>query len=200
MDPLTKDLYDKLNGNMDAVMAISQLPDESAAQERFRIASKEQANWALRKIARIEADIAEVNGVAEAEIARINAWRNEQLAGCDKNKEFFIGLLHEYHDLLLADNPKAKTVKLPYGTLKMRALPPEIERDEEALLEWVKTNKPQFVIVTEKTNWAELKKVLEIKSDGALDPETGEVLPGITVTERPPKFSVEVQEKGAGEK
>jgi len=84
---------------------------------------------------------------------------------------------------LREDDPKLKTVKLPHGTLKMRAQQPQYEYDEAQLLPWAKENLPEAVIVKESVAKTPVKKHIQ---------ETGEVVPGVTIIERPEKFSVEV--------
>ncbi|WP_031517715.1 host-nuclease inhibitor Gam family protein, partial [Desulfofalx alkaliphila] len=81
----------------------------------------------------------------------------------------------------------------PYGTLKMRAQQPQYQRDDAAIKEWARVNRPEVLVQQEpKLDWAALKKVLQVAGDKLVDPETGETVPGVVVVERQPKFSVEV--------
>ena len=159
------------------------IPEDQEQRERFKIESKDQAAWALRKMSKIKAEIEENNKVAQAEIERITAWRDEENEKLQRSISFFEGLLHEYFMQLREDDPKLKTVKLPHGTLKMRKQQPQYEYDEAQLLPWAKENLPEAVIVKESVEKNHVKKYIQ---------ETGELVPGVTIIERPEKFSVEV--------
>ncbi|WP_031517742.1 host-nuclease inhibitor Gam family protein, partial [Desulfofalx alkaliphila] len=81
----------------------------------------------------------------------------------------------------------------PYGTLKMRAQQPQYQRDDAAIKEWARVNRPEALVPQEpKLDWAGLKKAIRPVDGTAVDIDTGEVIPGIAIIERPPKFSVEV--------
>jgi len=77
---------------------------------------------------------------------------------------------------LREDDPKLKTMKLPHGTLKMRAQQPQYEYDESLMLPWAKKNLPEAVVVKESVSKTPVKKHIK---------ETGEMVPGVTITERP---------------
>ncbi len=169
-------------------------------RESFRIETQDQANWACRKLARIESKRAEIKATAEREIARIQEWAMSETQRLDEEAEFFTALLDAYHRRVIADDPKAKTITLPYGVLKLRAQQPEYIRDDRQLLPWVEANKPDCVRVKKETDWARLKSELQFVPDPerphilvAVDPATGERVPGVEALERPDKFSVEVK-------
>jgi hypothetical protein len=159
------------------------IPEDQEQRERFKIESKDQAIWALRKIAQAKANQDENTQAAQAEIDRIAVWRNEENEKLQRSVSFFESLLHEYFMQLREDDPKLKTVKLPHGSLKMRAQQPQYEYDEDQLLPWAKGNLPEAVVVKESIAKTPVKKHIR---------ETGEMVPGVTITERPEKFSVEV--------
>ena len=159
------------------------VPEVPEEKERFKIETKDQAAWALRKMSRIKAEIEENNKVAQAEIERITAWRDEENKKLQRSISFFEGLLHEFFLSQRESDPKLKTIKLPHGTLKMRKQQPQYEYDEAQLLPWAKKNLPEAVIVKESVEKNHVKKYIQ---------ETGEVVPGVTITERPEKFAVEV--------
>lgn len=159
------------------------IPEAPEEKERFRIETKDQAAWALRKMSRIQAEIEENNQVTQAEIERIISWRDEENEKLERSISFFEGLLYEYFMALRQEDPKLKTMKLPHGTLKMRAQQPQYEYDEEILLSWAKENLPEAVVIKESVAKTLVKKHIQ---------ETGELVPGVTITERPEKFAVEV--------
>ncbi len=159
------------------------IPEDQEQRERFKIESKDQAIWALRKIAQAKADQDENTRAAQAEIDRIAVWRNEENEKLQRSVSFFESLLHEYFMQLREDDPKLKTMKLPHGSLKMRAQQPDFIYNEDELLEWAKVFMPEVVVVKETVSKNPVKKHIR---------ETGEMVPGVTITERPEKFIVEV--------
>ena len=171
--------------NLNLIDTVEQfgVPEEQEQRERFKIETKDQAAWALRKMSRIKAEQDENTQAAQVEIDRIAAWREEENEKLERSVSFFEGLLYEYFMDLREEDPKLKTMKLPHGALKMRALQPKYEYDEDALLSWAKENLPQAVVTKESVSKNPVKAHIK---------ETGEVVPGVVVLQRPEKFSVEV--------
>jgi len=132
----------------------------------------------------------EIESTAQAEIEKITAWKNDQTESIQKSISFFEYLLIEYHQQILKENPKAKTIKLPSGKLEARKAQPEFQRDVETMLPWVEQNRPEYIVVKKDINWAGLKKILEYRNGTGIDPDTGEVVPGLTVIDRGTVFRV----------
>ena len=81
---------------------------------------------------------------------------------------------------------------LPGGKLILKKQNPEYKRDDKAVIEWLKKNYDgQFIKVTEALDWAGLKGKTE-DFEGNIVTEDGEIIPGIEVIYREPKFVVEV--------
>ena len=84
-----------------------------------------------------------------------------------------------------------KSIKLPSGTLKFRAVEPkyfingrEASSKSAELLTFAKDNAPQYVKTTEYVDWSGLKKYLQ---------ETGEVIDGMEIQQCPDTFKVETR-------
>ncbi|GIM45929.1 phage protein [Collibacillus ludicampi] len=168
--------------------------DTHEARENFVVDTKEKAVWALRKLAKIRREMAENQAIAEEEIRKFQVWLEDVNGALQKDAEYFEGLLQAYHRMVLEENPKAKSIKLPYGTLKARIQEPEYIRDEEKLLTWTKANRPESIKVKESVDWSSLKKTIISTANGVAIDENGQVVEGVTVVERGIKFSVEVAE------
>jgi len=169
------------------ISEIATAPAEGAPENQpFRIETKEQASWALRKLTAIERGRQESRAAAQVELERIQTWLAEEEKRADTGRGYLDFLLEDYHRRQLAENPKAKTIKLPHGELQLRAQQPEYIRDDEAIKAWAKVTKPAVMIPQDpKLDWAGLKKDLKVNGNKAVDPATGEVVPGIQVVERP---------------
>ena len=182
-------------GQMNPLMQ-NELDTIEEAKKQLTLDSPESACRALRKIQVLKKKAAEIERIADAEINRINEWRAEELRKLNDNIAWFEALLYAYHHLELERDPNRKTIKLPYGTLQIRAQQPVFHRDKETLFNWVAKNKPKYLVPQDpKLDWAGLKSALKVAGNVLIDPETGEQVPGVTVEERPPKFSVKVEEE-----
>lgn len=163
------------------------------ARHGFRITTEDLADWALRKIARLRAEKQAKRELAQREIGRIQDWLDRELARLDRDEQFFVNALTDYHRSVLAVNPRAKTISLPHGTVKARvagASPALV--DEAAALAWAENARPEVVKVKKSLDWAGLKKLLAVDPDEihCVDPTTGEVVPGVTVKPETITFTV----------
>lgn len=179
----------------------------------FRIDSKEMAIWALRKLANIERNRNDSRTAAQAEIERIQAWLADEEKKADQERGFFEFHLEDYHRRVLAENPKAKTIKLPHGELQLRTQQPDYEKNDNVLLFWAMKNMrhlitfPNWIRPDPKLDWAELKKTIEVKETPvinqetgevidrklvAINQETGEIVPGLVVIKRPARFNIKL--------
>jgi len=164
--------------------------EENPDKERFKVRDKEQAEWCLRQISRLTKEQEEIEATAKAEIEKITAWQNNQTGAIRKSISFFEYLLIEFHQQTLKENKDAKTIKLPSGRLSARKTQPEFIRDEKKMLPWVEKNRPGFIKIKTAIDWAGLKEVLKYEKGKGIDPDTGEVVPGLTVVDRGTSFSV----------
>lgn len=101
--------------------------EDPPSVQRFIIDDEDKANWALRKLARLEADRAAAEEQARLERERIAVWLESQTAKLDREASFFKGLLEQFHRNQLNVDPAKKTIQLPAGTLKARKAPDKVE-------------------------------------------------------------------------
>lgn len=138
---------------------------------------------------------------ADEQYERMEAWYDRQKEKAkalhDRTVEWAERCLRAYFEYLPVKKTKTQmSYELPSGKLVLKAQQPEYERSDETLIPWLKENKPEFIKIKESTDWMELKKVLQIGPDGTtMCTEDGEVVPGIKVEPREPKFTVTVNKK-----
>lgn len=165
----------------------------SEAEAGFQVDDDQAAQWCLDRIRE-----------ANAEKERWKAYYEEQLKKItdreDRRIQFFEMKLMQYFGSVPHKQTKTQeSYQLPGGKLVLKKQAPEYERDDEQLLRWLYANNmTDYVKVKESVAWSELKKDVlagcqAIANSGQLMTEDGEVIPGITVTERPEKFVVEVK-------
>lgn len=176
------ELYDDLTDHMTTVTEAGPPTGDGV----FVVDSLEKADWAVRKVAQARRHLAEAADLANSERARIDEWLADQTARCEQKTAFFEELLARYHRDLLVDDPKAKTVRLPSGDLVARKQPDSLVVDGgDDTIEWVGIRFPDAVVVKRTVDKNALKRKLvagendRVEGTEAVDPETGQVVPGV---------------------
>lgn len=112
----------------------------------------------------------------------------------EADKAYFMGLLESYFATVPHKTTKTQeSYTLPGGKLIRKAQAPAYIRNDAQLLPWAKEN--ALHKVTEVPDWASIKKRVTVNGTTAVDTETGEIIPGITVEQRPPVFQVSLKEE-----
>lgn len=188
------DLAESLAEALDELDHPQTAGDESNG--RFIITNTGQADWALRKITQRDRRVADVTALAAREIERIRTWAEAEVRSANDDRAYFAGLLEEWHRTLLAEDPKAKTVKLPHGTLSARQSPATWTFDDEPFIAWAQSNAPALLRIKTEVNKVQAKKDLELhtQSDGEMVVVLqGEHVPGVAVTPGDVQFSVKTE-------
>ncbi len=168
------------------------LPEWAKDEETgFLVDDDQKADWCLRKIREANEERERWKRFYEEAMARVNA-------SCDSTIAFMEGKLWDYFGMIPHKESKTQSsYQLPGGKLVYKHQAPEFEREDDALIPWLKENgRGGFVKVKESLDWAGLKKTLKVAEGGdapVMVTEDGEIVPGITVTKRPDIFKVEVK-------
>ena len=94
-----------------------------------------------------------------------------------------------------AVDPSVKSIKTPWGEVSSRLQGPEFKREDNLVLHWAE--RYNFTtLVREKTtreiNWEGIRMLCHVRDDNLVTPD-GEVVPGVTVFERPLKVTVKCE-------
>lgn len=156
------------------------LIQEDLQEERkeFIVDSLEGASWAFRKLRAINEKKSEIEKLATAEIERVQAWQDKEVAKLANDEEYFKGVIEVYYAREKAVNPKFK-LSTPYGKVSTRKSKAWTYINEEETMDWIKANRLPYIKTTEVINKVEFKKAFK---DG-IDTETGEIIPGVVVAE-----------------
>lgn len=176
----------------DTISAIEFDNTDSVDRERFKIADDSQATWAMRKMTAARSRLDEIQKIADAEIARIQEWAEQQSREPMRDIDYFEFILTEYAIAQRAEG--RKTVSTPYGSVKSRMGQDKWRVDDaEEFLSWARrNNRADLIRVKEEPDMARVKDTLVSGSGAAVDPESGEVIPGLTVEPGSPSYKVEV--------
>lgn len=152
----------------------------------FKVLNKGQADFFLRKIKELQEEIDETNEFCDGQIKsyseKINNHRDKKTSSAQNTIDYFTGLLQQFADKELEDNPKKKSIKLPFGTLSYKKQQDKLLiTDEEQLIQVLTANNLPGVKVVEKVSIDKklIKGTIETKEDGYyID---GIKMPGVSV-------------------
>ena len=165
---------------------------EGTENEGFKVENDQQADWCLRKIREAKAD-------KERWIEHYKAQMKKAEDDAERTVAFFSAKLEEYfYSVPHKETKTQSSYTLPGGKLVRKAQLPKYSTDDSELIPWLKDNF-LFDYVKETTvesvNWAELKKTVTVTPDGLhVMTEDGEIIPGVTVEQRPDVFVVQTEE------
>lgn len=173
--------------------------EEQTEQEAFEVSDLETAAEAQRRIAYFMEEQQKIDQIAEKQIApflekieKIKLWQEQEKEKYVKRQAFYENRLEQYMRQEVEEQKKKgrkpqKTIKLPYGTLKLTKQQPEFQRNDSELLGYAKEN--GFLKVAESVDWSSIKSKCTVFGDKLIDPQ-GQLVPGVTVVERDDKFTV----------
>ena len=167
------------------------LTEEEEQEERWRITNDAEAEWLIDKV---NEELYEINRFEMSLINKIEALK-EKLEKVKSEKENKIArrdsYLLEYFETI-DDKAKKKTktqekYRLPSGEIVKKYPGPEYKRDNDALVKWAKESQlNDYIEVKESVKWADLKKNTEVVSGQLVYKDTGELVEGVEVVDRPP--------------
>ena len=159
--------------------------NETNMVDELQVRTDIEAGWQLKQRKELLADRDELIAFYEAQIKAVKEDAEFKLAIIDR-------ALYAY--FMTKEHQKTKTqeyVKLPLGKLVLKKQAPEFKRDEKTVIAWLKENNgAQYVKTVESLDWATLKADTTVLGDAIVNTD-GELIPGVTVVEREPKFTVE---------
>lgn len=170
---------------------MSEIPVLMDEHDGFHVTDDKAAEWCMKKIRKIEADRAMWKTHYDAQMEKVNKAADDDVA-------YFTAKLEEYFTNVPHKTTKTQeSYTLPGGKLIRKKQQPKFETDDEALVPWLEQNfMSQLVKVKKSADWAALKKVCSVTPDGEhVATDEGEIIPGVTVTQRPDVFKVEMEDE-----
>ena len=148
-------------------------PFDDFIENGMVVQSMPDADFFMGKVAELDTQIDEVNESAELQIERIKLWQETRTSVIERQKEYFLKVLHGY---LISTGKKTK--KLVNGTLSIRKQQDEIVvEDKDAVIQDGRFVNEKMTVSVDKTSIR--KHILE----------TGEIPEGVSVNPREPRFS-----------
>ena len=163
----------------------------------------DQADWQLRKLGRLRRLMAKNDAVAAAEIARVRMWLEEENAKLANQAAFYERNLAAFHEHLLAQDAKRKSISLPGGTLKARKHPDRVDVvAPDLFLKWAQAEKPELVRTKVEPDKVRIKQLLGTGPSAGdyglalIDPASGEAAPGVVLVEGEVSFAADTVDGG----
>lgn len=146
--------------------------------DAFEINNQEQLTWAMRKIRAYKEKEAQINALADAEIKRINDWKEKEIKDVVGSITRFQTLAEDYGKRCLAADPKFKGETTPYGKISFKKQPPKYSYTDEAktieFLEKIDNLAGHVKVSKTIADKTKIKKDLEIKRNAFV--KDGEVI------------------------
>lgn len=180
-------------------------PDLDEPAPLLGVADRGRADWHLREIARLEAEFDRQRAGVEETVAQLDAWLATQEMALVRAVAWHAQPLEHLARALADLDPKHKTTKLPAGQLCLRAQQPVWDWDTDVFGPWAFAHapgvlsfpppKPQPPAIDVNAAKALLTRTpTKAQAQAGQAPvygvtSDGERPPGVTVQERPAKFT-----------
>ena len=137
-----------------------------------------KATWVLSQLRKANHAKAEVDEVYQTKKLENEEWHNKQEREYQEQVDYFKGLLKDYMDMRLKDDPKYK-FKSPDGSIGI-GKKTTWQYDDQLLAKQFKDDQD---VISYKINHTNLKRKLKNIDGKVINAETGEVIKGVNVDE-----------------
>ena len=160
--------------------------DNDNELRRWKVTNDKEAEWVIEKVEVRRFRMAIENKIMDLK-DKLERLDNEEQSTIEWRNSFLLEYFESVDDKFKKKTKTLEKYRLPSGEIVKKFPAPEYKRNEVKLLEWVKGNKLDgFIEVKETVKWAELKKgTIQVGNNVVLE-ETGEVIEGVELIERPP--------------
>lgn len=165
---------------------MSEAINETNMVDELEVRTDIEAGWQLKQRKEIMKDRDELIDFYKARIKAVEEDAAFKLANIDRALyAFFQTVPHK----------KTKTQESyqhPLGKLVLKTQAPEFKRDDKKVIAWLKKSPDtiRYIKTKEELDWSSLKADTTVLGNQIVNAD-GEVIPGVEVVEREPKFAVE---------
>jgi phage host-nuclease inhibitor protein Gam len=162
------------------------LTDEFMQEDEFNpafsVTGPGEASFAMRALKMLTRKKEDVKETKDAEMDAVKDWYDARVEALDKQMDFYKTLLLKYIQKRREEIPDF-TVSTPNGTAYIKKGAESWKwTNEEELVEFLKTFKNVELLHQKfEPDKTAIKDTFKVVEDHAIDPDTGEVIPGITI-------------------
>ncbi|WP_079708587.1 host-nuclease inhibitor Gam family protein [Paraliobacillus ryukyuensis] len=168
---------------------------EAVEQEGFKVDDEQKANWALRKIAQFQNQQKQNNELATIEISKIEDWNKSENERLQQSIDFFQSHLASFAMEQREKDAKFKSMKLPNGRIGFRKKQAKWNYDDKTLVKTLKENNlSDFIRIKEEPDKSSIKEAFQVSDGKVINPDTGQILDGVYVSEQEESFEVKVND------
>ena len=179
---------------LDPSLSFAQFLETRSETEAPVPRDEDWANAKLAKLAALQAKIRAGENFAIRQHDSVDAWLTEVNGPLIREADEITLALQDYTLAVRTETGKA-TLKLPNGILKTAAKQKGWVFDDE-FTEWAKTARPDLLKTTYAVDRRAAKDAFILDSDGnALDPQSGEMVPGARQIEPDEPYTITVTPK-----
>ena len=154
-------------------------------EEELVVRSDIEAGWQLKHRKELIADRDNLIAFYQARIDAVKQDAEIKLSIIDRALFLFFQTVQHHK------RATQESYTHPEGKLVLKKQAPEFKRDDKTVLSWLKGNNGgNYIKTTESLDWASLKKDVTVMGNSVVNSD-GEIIPGVEVVEREPKFTVE---------
>lgn len=169
---------------------MSEEPEIQEVQEKkYSVVDQKSASEIFKKIKFLDGEIERINKQAKEERADVDVWEQKETKSLAGKRDYFSGLVEMYYREQKHLNSKFKLTS-PWGKVNSSTRKSLVVNDEQGLIEYLETNDEQAIKVNKTIN----KSYINSKYKNGVNPETGEIIPGIAIEEKE-SFSITTKTK-----
>lgn len=164
---------------------------EMEKEKAWRIKNDDDAEFIIEKC---NEDLIEINRYKlsleeklEDIRQKLNKLKEEEDYIISRRNSFLTEYFETIDDKFKKKSKTQEKYRLPSGEIVKKYPSPEFKRDTDKLLGWIESNKlDDYVEVKKSPKWSELKKTTTVVDGQVVFNDTGEIIEGVEVIERPP--------------
>lgn len=158
-------------------------------QEAWKIKNDKDAEWLIDKVNK---DLIESTRYKESLKSKIEVLERklrkveeEENLAIERRNSYLAEYFESIDEKFKKKTKTQEKYRLPSGEIVKKYPSPQFKRDNNKLLNWIKSSGLDYVEIKESPRWNELKAITSIKN-GQVVTEDGEIVEGIEVIERDP--------------
>lgn len=164
---------------------------DKVMEEKWKIKNDQDAEWIIEKTKEqlVESDrykLALENKIKDLQ-EKLKKAKEEDMHLKARRDTYLTQYFETIPDEFKKKTKTQEKFRLPSGEIIKKYPGPEFKRDDEKLKDWLVENKmSEYIEVKTTPKWGELKKSTKVAGGQVVLTDTGEIIKGVEVIERPP--------------